>query len=472
VLLSSVSQIGRADAIQFPTLDEPSLRRLFTDAETWSIFRDGFDPKEPKRMVSNMRFKYVAKEKMFWFYKVGWDPVFWGPTFDWAKRPTDGVDLKETVLRLSATGFAKVPRSAEKAPFRLGVEVVSGGHTYRWTWPVRSGSEGPPALIPLARFVDTLGRKPNPQGGGHWMYETSGSLSLSPDCQSLEPEGSFEAILENRGKEPVQLRALIASPMTSAPYSVTGTGVGSQPFVLQPKGKATLTLRLDLDTPTAAENSEYPHFWFAFPNPIVGVDAIEGPAQLVALPCPLPKTDLRGQKRVLLVPDRIEALHATILKGLDPKERAVLTKSYPKAHALAQCKGKFSGGPHKEKILVLSRPELPLTLDGQHPVERVALVRKGSDVFAKTLDLGPRPTWEYKFNGKRFEGAFHCGVKPGSHADILDPGSKALVDKNKEKIVGDTACFSTSDVYNNWDCFLYHPGKQQFVLWFSQAFAD
>jgi len=27
-------------------------------------------------------------------------------------------------------------------------------------------------------------------------------------------------------------------------------------------------------------------------------------------------------------------------------------------------------------------------------------------------------------------------------------------------------------VYNNWDCFLYHPAKRQFLLWFEQAFAD
>jgi hypothetical protein len=196
------------------------------------------------------------------------------------------------------------------------------------------------------------------------MYETYGSLSVRPDCRSLEPDGSFEAILENYGKEDVQLRALLVSPIISFPYPVTGTGVGSQSFVLPPKSKATLTLKLDLDKSTVAEDSEYPHFWFAFPNPVVGVDIIEGPAQLVSESCPLPKTDTRGQKRVLLVPNRIEALHATILKLLDSKERAIITKSYPKAYALAQCESKFSGGPHIERLLVLSRPEAPLTYDG------------------------------------------------------------------------------------------------------------
>lgn len=36
----------------------------------------------------------------------------------------------------------------------------------------------------------------------------------------------------------------------------------------------------------------------------------------------------------------------------------------------------------------------------------------------------------------------------------------------------DVVCHTTSDVYGNWDCLVFHPKKKRFVYWFQQLYAD
>ena len=109
----------------------------------------------------------------------------------------------------------------------------------------------------------------------------------------------------------------------------------------------------------------------------------------------------------------------------------------------------------------------------QPRVERVGLVHDEKSVAVKSLEqTDPGRGWQYAFDGTRFAGVFRCRVKPGKDKDVLDPGARARLHRANEGIPGDAVCFSTSDVYNNWDCFLYHPARRQFLLWFEQAFAD
>jgi len=238
-----------------------------------------------------------------------------------------------------------------------------------------------------------------------------------------------------------------------------------------PGGRVTLPFQLDLQHTRGATTEKT--LGLHVRDPVPALDALPGATQLAATACPMPRVVERNGQPALDTPPRIEASDQRLRQELTPSERAALDAAYPLATLVDSCHGSFSGRSVSERILVLVTGASAPGGQAQPRVERVGLVHDGKSVAAKSLEqTDRRRDWQYAFNGRRFAGVFRCRVKPGKDEDVLDPGARARIHPTAEGIRGDAVCFATSAVYNNWDCFLYHPAKRQFLLWFEQAFAD
>lgn len=169
-----------------------------------------------------------------------------------------------------------------------------------------------------------------------------------------------------------------------------------------------------------------------------------------------------------------QARHAAFLGHLSPGQAATLARRYPGFRILADCSGSFSGTARKD--------ERVLGLWSAQAVHRVALIADGQAWALHDLDEEGRKDerylqpWQYAFQPDGFVGPMKCGIAGEfSERSDLTPilGDTPFFDLKALGLANNKpVCFATSDVYNNWDCFVYVPSAGRFRLWYQQAHAD
>lgn len=177
-----------------------------------------------------------------------------------------------------------------------------------------------------------------------------------------------------------------------------------------------------------------------------------------------------------------QARHAALLRQLSPAQTVALARAYPDFRILVACPGSFSGtGRDDERVLGLWSPPVHQPVGGDD-VHRVALIAHGPQWSVHDIDEEGRldqpnlQAWQYAFLPSGFAGPIKCGIADefSAASDLTyELGDRPFFDLKALNLSHNKpVCFATSDVYNNWDCFVYDPGAGRFRLWYQQAHAD
>jgi len=185
------------------------------------------------------------------------------------------------------------------------------------------------------------------------------------------------------------------------------------------------------------------------------------------------------------LPASVENIHRDLVKQLSGDQVKVLSNVYPDFRILALCSGFFSGTGHNELVLGVWKP-VQSEQHRKREVHRVGLIWSKTTwevhiidgEIEKDEDLSRSfpMHWQYSLDDDGFVGEMKCGVESefGKDSDLTYAlGDKPFFDLKKMGLQKNkVVCFSTDDVYNNWDCVVYSPKDGRFRLWYQQAHAD
>jgi hypothetical protein len=185
------------------------------------------------------------------------------------------------------------------------------------------------------------------------------------------------------------------------------------------------------------------------------------------------------------LPVSVENIHRDLLKQLSGDQVKALSNVYPDFRILALCPGLFSGTGYNELVLGVWKPVQSARL-WKREVHRVGLIWSNAmwevhiidDEIEKDRNLSRSfpMRWQYRLGDTGFIGEMKCGVEFefGEDSDLTYAlGDKPFFDLKKRGMQKNkVVCFSTDDVYNNWDCVVYSPQDGRFRLWYQQAHAD
>lgn len=184
-------------------------------------------------------------------------------------------------------------------------------------------------------------------------------------------------------------------------------------------------------------------------------------------------------------PPEVEARHQQLLPSLTLEEQQLLRQQLRDYRLLANCPGNFSGQSTNERVIGVWLPS-----PSGASVKRYALWRKDGSLQLHDIDAELEATrrldnvypYPWLFDPHAPEDERYadtlCGVDDQfddqSDTDYLTYllGDRPLFDRQKAAADGQVVCWSTDDVYNNWDCILFDRQQQRFRLWFQQAHAD
>jgi hypothetical protein len=184
-------------------------------------------------------------------------------------------------------------------------------------------------------------------------------------------------------------------------------------------------------------------------------------------------------------PPAIEKLHNDLSVKLRPEQSEALDKVYPNFKVVAVCTGTFSGSSDKEAVVGVWKP-VHVKEPWKTELHRVGLIWNGSgwethlidDEIEKDKDKSRSfpMMWQHSLTSEKLDSPMKCGIENEfvDGSDLSEElGDKPFFDRKKAGIEGNkVVCFSTDDVYNNWDCLVFDPKEKRFRLWYQQAHAD
>jgi hypothetical protein len=155
--------------------------------------------------------------------------------------------------------------------------------------------------------------------------------------------------------------------------------------------------------------------------------------------------------------------------SMNAQQLYLFQHAYPNAQVIFDCQGNFTGASDQEHVLGIQRP-------GAQP-ERIGLVLDSGkwlfhDIEAELkADKLPPRRWPQRWEAPPAGLAPLCNIDPHRARDLNYHGT-LLGGKPFFRLPAGhaTACFATSEQYNNWDCVAY--GTGHFRLWYQQVFAD
>jgi hypothetical protein len=209
---------------------------------------------------------------------------------------------------------------------------------------------------------------------------------------------------------------------------------------------------------------------------IIGTQISLIPAAAIATPSP---------QEIETLSTVLEQRHLDRLQQLSTDQIAALNQVYPGFRILTSCAGRFSRRGANELVLGIWKPVLS-DPPGTRAIQRVGLIRsqQGWQVHSiddeleqdQALSRSFPMYWQYSLSDSVFIGQMKCGIKSefGQNSDLkYGNGNRPLFNLKKAGLQNNkVVCFSTSDVYNNWDCLVYSPKDRRFRLWYQQVYAD